>query len=139
MDPFNIDGNGDYHVGPYQLSKHFRIPLQQPGGTPTDNVSVLDSTGPAELRAAAARVLSLLEAPPLASGRAPLFTCYCGDLACGAVTVAVSDHGDSIRWSDFGMETGDDSGYTQSEFMKRTRALEFEKSAYLRALSGFFE
>ena len=140
MDVLSVIDNGDFLIGSYRLSKHFDLRLAirpELGGEPHGNTSVLSDMVPPKKRRAYARALSLIESSEFQSGRVALFTCYCGDLGCGAVTVSISESGDKVHWSEFGMESNWEGGFSQSDYMKGTGPFVFERSAYLLALSGY--
>ena len=140
MDVLSIIDDGEFLVGSYRLARHFDLPLAKPpalGGEPHGFVSVLSDGVPPRRRKTFARALSLLEPSEFESGRVPLYTCYCGDLGCGAVTVAVSESGDRVHWSDFGMESNWEAGFSPSDYMKRTGPFEFDRSDYLLALASY--
>lgn len=100
-------------------------------------MSVLSDMVPKRQRRIYARELSLIETASLPSGRVPLFICFCGDLACGALTVAISGTGDQVHWTDFGSESDWEKGFSQSEEQKRTGPFTFDRTAYLKAISGY--
>jgi hypothetical protein len=55
----------------------------------------------------AARLVFLLKAPAdLATRRVMLFGCPCGDVHCGAITIAVRREGNFYEWDDFRYENG---------------------------------
>jgi hypothetical protein len=61
--------------------------------------------GPREVQDVVVDQLLLLRGS--SAGRVALYVCpECGDLHCGAVTVAIQREGDAIVWRDFGYETG---------------------------------
>jgi hypothetical protein len=62
----------------------------------------------------ASRMVFLLKDPPdLATQRVMLFGCPCGDVHCGAITLAVRREGNFYEWSDFRYENGYDEQMTQ--------------------------
>ncbi len=140
MDVLRIEGDGEFVVGRYRLSKHLGLDLAtgpEFGGEPHGEMSVLSDMVPPKQRRVYARELSLREAVSFSSGRVPLFVCFCGDLGCGALTVSVSASGDLVHWSDFGTESDWESGFHQSDHMKRTGPFTFDRSGYLGVLSGY--
>lgn len=139
-DVLQISHDGDFLIGSYALSKHFDITLTtspELGGKPEGSLSVLSTMVPRKQRKLYAKELSLTGEGLLKSGRAPLFTCFCGDLDCGVVTVAVTAKDDTVVWADFGMEDGMGRGFSQSDYMERTGPFVFVRSAYLKTLSGY--
>ncbi len=140
MDVLRIGEDGDFLVGKYRLSKHLDFDLAvRPdlGGEPHGQISVLGDMVPLRQRRSYARELSLMETSSFKSGRVPLFICYCGDLGCGALTVAVSASGEQIHWNDLGTESNWEKGFHQSDYMKRTGPFSFLRSDYLRALASY--
>ena len=140
MDVLSVIEDGDFRVGSIQLSKHFDLDSAvrpELGGEPHGHTSVLSDMVPATKRRSFAKALSLLESSEFESGRVALFTCCCGDLGCGAVTVSITKSGDRVHWSDFGMESNWEKGLFQSDYMQRTGPFTFEYSAYLLELSGY--
>ncbi len=122
MDTFRVV-DADFLVGRHNV----RQALGQ-----TDNVSVLTQ---AWGRFGAQLLLRRPSALP--SGRVPLYLCPCGDLGCGALTVAVTRAGDVVRWSDFGSEVDHETGLFQSPFMRRFGPFTFAWEDYRDALSGY--
>jgi hypothetical protein len=94
-------------------------------------VGVLGWNEPSDVKAVA-KLLG--EAPAdLAPNRVALYVCpECGDLACGALTAAVTFESGSVVWSDLAWENGldDDSGRRRYDI----GPFRFERSEYERAL-----
>jgi hypothetical protein len=64
-----------------------------------------------------------------------LFVCpECGDLGCGAITVAISAHGDTITWSDFRYENNYDATITTR--YADVGPFRFDAAAYRNALEA---
>lgn len=140
MDALQIVDDGDFVIGRYRLSKHLGLELaDRPefGGEAHGDLSVLSAMVPKRQRQVYARELSLVEAVSLPSGRVPLYICFCGDLACGALSVSISRSGDHIHWTDFGSESNWEKGFSQTDHMKRTGPFTFDRSAYLNAISSY--
>jgi hypothetical protein len=98
-----------------ELLQELEVPEPETYGFPDDFglLSVADLAWP-RCAASALRQLAGVEARddaelPLETGRLPLYVCpMCGDLGCGAVTVAVlwAPDGTRVTWCDFRMEDG---------------------------------
>lgn len=104
----------DFVVDGALLSERLRtLDVPEPeifGLDPFDMSPVADLAWP-ETSASALRQLAGTEPRsedwPLAPGRFPLYVCeVCGDLGCGAITVAVLIQDEAVVWSDFQMEDG---------------------------------
>jgi len=63
----------------------------------------------------------------LPSGRVALYTCPCGDYACGVVSVRVELDGTHIVWSDFRYENTYDDEFIS---LKKLGPFRFEETAY---------
>lgn len=77
----------------------------------------------------------LLRRPPeLTSGRHMLYVCgECGDIGCGAITVAIRKEPSVIVWSEFGFENNyEDTIHHQSEFASIGPYF-FDRTAYWQA------
>lgn len=83
-----------------------------------------------------ARQLRLDETSEFPSGRVPLFICPCGDLECGALTVALTATERHVTWSDFGREAPGTT-INQDEILKRLGPFTFDRDAYRYALSAY--
>lgn len=84
-------------------------------------------------------VLVLLGEKPseLANGRIPIWVCAaCGDLGCGAVTVAVEWSADTVVWRDFGW---DDFNETDLEDDIFSGSLIFDRKQYEAELRRFVD
>lgn len=94
-----------------QLLRDLFFEASGPGGGAGDYAPVLVHNWPIGM---SDDVLVLLgdRPPELPTGRVPVFVCSeCGDLGCGAVTLAVERTADTVAWRDFGWETN----YTTDE------------------------
>ena len=134
------------------------IPRAQPAGGPStprefldfviDGRSLLDllggldlvgclGWGDAAVESTAAKRLLLRIPSELASGRIPLYICAeCGDLDCGAVTAHIERTADAFVWSDFGMESGADSGITRYPKWQDLGPFAFHKAEYWQVLNA---
>ncbi len=66
------------------------------------------------------------------TGRVPLLVCgVCGDLMCGALTVALSRHDGAVHWADWAWESPDADAVIPLPSLPICR---FERHAYDRAL-----
>lgn len=75
-------------------------------------------------------------APDLASGRVPIFICpECGDLGCGAITVVVERHRDTVIWRDFGWDVNYDTG--EDHIRLQIDPLVFDRAQYEAELRHF--
>lgn len=75
--------------------------------------------------------------PELPDGRVPLYTCpQCGDLGCGAVTVALVAGPDFVSWSDWGFQSnGAQEKYlVDRENLDDLRTFTFARPAYEETL-----
>lgn len=105
---------------------------------PFQYTSVADLAHPgyaaADLRRLAGDLPRDDESWPLEPGRLPLYVCPIdGDLACGAVTVAVTHGRNETTWSDFRLE----DGHTDDEIgldLSALGPLTFPRAAYREAL-----
>jgi hypothetical protein len=83
-------------------------------------------------------VFLLRAAPDLGNGRVLLFVCpECGDIGCGAITIAVRREGNDYEWSDFRYENGYDEQMTR-EFLG-VGPFRFCVSEYKRLLQSLGE
>ncbi|MGJ7440527.1 hypothetical protein [Aquipuribacter sp. MA13-6] len=96
-----------------RLLRDLEVPEPETYGVPDSSqlMSVADLAHPgyaaADLRRLAGDLSRDDEDWPLESGRLPLYVCpVCGALACGAITVAVTQSPDVTTWSDFRLEDG---------------------------------
>jgi hypothetical protein len=82
---------------------------------------------------AVAILLGRRPAPNLDSGRIPLLVCgECGDLACGAVTVALDVGASEVTWSDFRWE----NGYEEAELVDSlVEPIRFDRAQYEAVLA----
>lgn len=65
------------------------------------------------------------------SGHVPLYVCsLCGDFACGAVTVRVTELDDCFRWSEFSWETPSGTGTPITWLCTEERDFFFSKPHY---------
>jgi hypothetical protein len=83
------------------------------------------------------RQLLRKEQSQLPEGRVTIYVCAeCGDLGCGAVTVAVSRDGDSIVWDHFGFENNYDPEMTNRESYSHVGPFRFEPNQYWQVFVG---
>ena len=82
------------------------------------------------------RDMLLLKTPSdMPSGRVPLYVCsLCGDLGCGAVTVRISQQGNSIIWSEFGFEYNYDDEFWPPEPLG---PFQFQLDQYQNTIQAF--
>ena len=75
-------------------------------------------------------------AASLPSGRCPLYRCaQCGDLACGAITVRVTEVDDWFVWSELSLETPTGGGRDVDWYDDRDeRAFYFARAHYLATI-----
>lgn len=119
----------DYHfrIDRILLNRHFQIKDR-------DNCSVLSWSSVAS---DFAKQLLGQRSSDFNSGRVPLYLCPCGDVYCGALTVAIDWGQEQVTWSDFGWEGPESEGVSQSLYMTRTGPFVFEREEYRAALSGY--
>ncbi|MDF1664616.1 MAG: hypothetical protein P1V97_22855 [Planctomycetota bacterium] len=119
-----LASTGDFHIGRYQLTKHF---------------PVLKDWQPAHNdKGQCARQLAGVDDGPFEGWRVPLFVCrLCGNLACGAFTVLVSEESGSVKWSEFGWIADDNRSIIQDENMKRFGPFFFNRKEYMARFSSY--
>jgi hypothetical protein len=89
-----------------------------------------------EQNAKAIHRLMLKEPADLPNNRYSLYVCpECGDLDCGAVSVAIERAGDKIIWRDFGFQTGYDKTVRYEE-LESIGSFTFDRAQYRNALRG---
>jgi len=140
VDKILIVGDGDFQVGRYLLSRHFGLELALPpsaGGVGRGSLSVLSSAAPKADRRAYSAQLSGRAESCFQSGRVPLYTCFCGELTCGAYTVRVAFSAATVVWSEFDIDSTIDDEVPAPEIVRRTGPFSFERSAYLDAVGRF--
>jgi hypothetical protein len=122
----------DFEVGRWRLGEHFDLlPVGRANEIPYACVLAgADASAFAQQLTGRAR-------SPLPSGRVALFLCGCGDVGCGALTVAVEIDDDAVVWRDFGWEAPYEEGFSQCEVMAQMRPLVFDTSVYVQAFSSF--
>ena len=109
----------DFCVGRIQLASHLRA----------------NGLASVDVDPRFARQLLLKEPSDFASGRVPLFVCECcGDLGCGALTVAVKRLEGEYVWSEFGYEGLDSTSISAGDYIARTGPFAFHPTAYESAL-----
>lgn len=70
------------------------------------------------------------------SGRVPIYVCAeCGDLGCGAVTVAVERTPEGFVWRDFAYENASDPAMIDLDSFGGTGPFLFDKTAYWQVLN----
>jgi hypothetical protein len=113
-----------------------RVSLWERLGKSHDMVSVLcRDFVESETSKAVDRLLLKSEAD-LPNDRRSLFVCSeCGELGCGAITVAVTRAVDTVIWSDFGYENNYEARVSLDEY-KDLGPFEFEFHRYETALLG---
>ncbi|MBE9182156.1 hypothetical protein IQ268_26675 [Oculatella sp. LEGE 06141] len=98
-----------------------------------DVVSCLGWFVPEENAKAVHRLL-LEEVADLPNNRCSLYVCpECGDLGCGAVSLAIEQTGDKVIWRDFGYENNYES-VVHTEGYKELGPFIFDRSEYVRAI-----
>jgi hypothetical protein len=87
------------------------------------------------VEASSLRQLMQGERSQLPDGRVMIYVCAeCGDLGCGAVTVAVRREGDTIIWDHFGLENNYDPEMTDRESYRHVGPLRFPAEHYWHTL-----
>jgi|SRR5687768_11940677 len=91
--------------------------------------------GDPEVEASSLQQLMQGERSQLPDGRVMIYVCAeCGDLGCGAITVAVRREGDTIIWDRFGFENNYDPEMTDRESYRHVGPLRFHAERYCQTL-----
>jgi hypothetical protein len=110
-------------IGAYKSERHFLDfvvngeSLWEAIGKRRDTVSVLCAEYLLEETIKAVNPLLLTEETNVPNDRRCLFICSeCGDLGCGAITLAVRREGDTVLWTNFGHENNYESEIEFDEY-----------------------
>jgi hypothetical protein len=110
-------------------------PLHEVLGYEGENISSL-GWGPVALRQVAVKRLLLEEPADFPNSRYALLICpECGDLGCGAVSAAIRREGETVVWSDFGIENDYQDSIDRSALTPPAE-LRFRWSQYTESIRG---
>lgn len=123
----------DFGIGPLRLARHLGLQPRSDARHTLPIQCVFETT----CASTYASQLLLRDPSDFPRDRVPLFVCGCGDLQCGALTVAVTIHGTEVVWADLGRQGPGDASFSQSVYMERTRPFTFDLEAYSAVLLPF--
>jgi hypothetical protein len=131
--------------GAYKSERHFLDfvvngnSLWERVGKRDDMVTVLCREFASEETRKATRRLLLVEEADFPDDRRSLFICSeCGDLGCGAISIAVEKKGDRIMWKNFGYENTYENDVKLSDYAD-VGPFAFDAAAYQALLSQAIE
>ena len=131
-----------YANGAYKSERHFLDfvvdgqSLWERLGKKHDMVSVFCAEYPLHETAKAVDRFLLKEGADLPNGRRSLFICAeCGDLGCGAITLRIEKHEQTIIWNSFGYENTYEPEVEFEEY-RGAGPFMFDAATYERTIAG---